>query len=267
MKLIAIISSTILLPAAFFAPASAQTAPDVFGFPGTVSVFEPGLTAGRFLVALLTGVILAYCFQWLLTNLSVAIGISALQGLTDAGSRAKARRKKEESEGERKEEERKKENKGESGWDDSAVKIESGIGAWALATSAIALFLAAWLAVELIAIGDRFQAVILGLVIWGVFMGTMMYLESMAASSLLGFVAGKVKSGMSAAMSPLQAAAGKLAESRAESAQRERTVKTAEEVAAAVRKELFPEEDWQPEGSGIKDKVREYINANVKARK
>ena len=117
---------------------------------------------------------------------------------------------------------------------------------------------------ELIAIGNNLQAAILGLVIWGVFMGTMMYLESMAASSLLGFIAGKVKSGFGAAFSPIKAAAGKLSDNRAESAQRESTVKTAEEVAAAVRKELFPEEDWQPEGSGIKEKVREYISANVK---
>lgn len=264
MKPIAIISSTILLPAALFAQTFAQPGPDVFGFPDTVNVFEPGLTAGRFLVAVLTGVILAYCFQWLLTNLTIAIGISALQVVTDSESRAKARRKKEESEEERKEEERNKEKKEASGWDDSAVKIESGIGVWAMISSAIALFLAGWLAVELIAIGDGFQAVILGLVIWGVFMGTMMYLESLAASSLLGFIFGKVKSGMSAAISPFQAAAGKLTESRAVSAQRERTVKTAEEVAAAVRKELFPEADWQPESAGIKEKVRDYISANVK---
>ena len=45
-----------------------------------VAFFGTGVSAGQFIVAILSGLLLAYCFQWLLTNLSVAIGASALQG-------------------------------------------------------------------------------------------------------------------------------------------------------------------------------------------
>ena len=51
---------------------------------------------------------------------------------------------------------------------------------------------------EFIRLQGNFQAVILGLVIWAVFLGTMMYIEGVAASSLLGLVTRTVKSGYAA---------------------------------------------------------------------
>jgi hypothetical protein len=226
---------------------------------------DPGLSGGRFLIALVTGVALAYCFQWLLTNLSVAAGVSALQGVTDAGKRDRARRKAGE-----KAERNRESGKSPSGdtepdaWEDKAVKIGSGIGIWAMATSSIALFLAAWLALELIRYRDNFEAIILGLVIWSVFMGTMIYLESSAAASLLGLVAKTARGGVAAALAPFRAAAEKLTESRAQSSEREQAVRTAEEIAAAVRKEMFGEDEGREEGPGVVDKVRDYVASNVK---
>jgi hypothetical protein len=300
MKPFMAILSTALLPGALMAQTAADRDAlgdrDGFGFPD-LAIFDPGISGGQFLIALITGVILAYCFQWLLTNLSVATGLSALQGVTDPGKREKARRKEREKEREKAEEDMEKRAerdfdedslgspnpkppyrkveasaKGESakgedaeGWEDKTVKVESGVGIWALVTACISLFLACWLAVELIRVQNNLQGAILGLVIWGVFMGTMMYLEGSAISSLVGFVSGKVSSGASAVLSPLKAAAGRIGESRAQTAQREQTVKTAEEVAAAVRRELFPEqEEWQMEGPGIKDKVRDFVQSNIK---
>ncbi|HLP30762.1 MAG TPA: hypothetical protein VK150_05335, partial [Geothrix sp.] len=230
-----------------------------------LTLFGTGVSLGPFLVALLSGLLLAYCFQWLLTNLSVAIGASALQGITDPGKRAAARRKAEDKERERLREGKPKEfEKDEGGWDDTAIKVESGLGAWAMITSSIALFLACWLAVELIRLQGNFEAVILGLVIWSAFLGSMMYIESAAASSLLGLVTRAVKGGVNTALSPLKAAAKGIGEGQ----ERKETVKTAEEVAAVVRRELFPETRAEGEsadlGPGLKEKIRDFVSQNVK---
>ncbi|HLP40754.1 MAG TPA: hypothetical protein VK465_04540, partial [Fibrobacteria bacterium] len=230
-----------------------------------LTLFGTGVSLGPFLVALLSGLLLAYCFQWLLTNLSVAIGASALRGVTDPGKRAVARRKSEEKERARLREGKPKEfDRDEGGWDDTAIKVESGIGAWAMITSSIALFLACWLAVELIRLQGNIEAVILGLVIWSAFLGSMMYIESAAASSLLGLVTRAVKGGVNTALSPLRAAAKGIGEGQ----ERKETVKTAEEVAAVVRRELFPEARAEGEsadlGPGLKEKIRGFVNQNVK---
>ncbi|MDB5104937.1 MAG: hypothetical protein JWP91_2626 [Fibrobacteres bacterium] len=270
MKAATAVLSALILPAILRAQTPTATDDPFTGF----RVFDPGISGGQFLIALVSGVILAYCFQWLLTNLSVATGLSALQGVTDSGKREKARRKAMEKDREKAEKDRermeedpekfRKENEPDE-WDDKAVKIESGIGIWAMVTSAIALFLACWLAVELIRLQNNYQAVILGLVIWSVFLGTMMYLEGAATMSLLGTISSAVRNGVGALASPFKAAAGKLADSRAESAQRKQTVQTAEEVAAAVRKELFgEEEDAEAQGPGVMDKIREYTRSTIK---
>lgn len=258
-----------LLAAASSFPVYAQTAegPDGFSFAeGVPTAYYPVLTGAQFVIAILSGLLLAYCFQWLLTNLSVAVGVSALQGVTDPAKRDKARREalekeaKEAGEGGRP----KPRKDGDSGWEDTAVKAESGIGLWAMITSSIALFLACWLAIELIRIQGNVEAVILGLVIWSAFLGTMIWLEGAAASTLLGYVTSTAKSGVRALLAPVKAAAGSIAGGSAAAAQRKETVQTAEEVTAAIRRELFGEEDWQIEAPSLKDRVADYVRSNVK---
>jgi hypothetical protein len=262
MKALSVLISATALPAAVLAQ----------GFPGdpgagpfdSVTAFVLAPTAGQFFVAVLSGIILAYCFQWLLTNLSLAAGISALQGLTDPGKREAARRKAEEK-AER--EESKTREPGlhrqtrREAWDAKAIKFESGAGLWAMITSAVALFLACWLALELIGFPGKAQGAILGLVIWAVFMGTMLLLESAAATSLLGYVTGMAREGVSAMLKPLKGASDYLARNRELSAERENAVRTAGEISATVRRELFGEEEEEP---GITDRIRSFVDANIK---
>ncbi|MDB5048970.1 MAG: hypothetical protein JWO30_2041 [Fibrobacteres bacterium] len=247
MKWVFAISAAFLVPPALLA----QGLFDGLGPPDRITIISLGMTAGQYFMAIFTGVVLAYAFQLLLTNLSVASGISALEGMIDPGKR-KARPRMGNAEN--------------PDWDETAVKVEAGIGIWAMITSAIALFLACLLAIELIRIQSRTQAVVLSLVIWSVFMGTMMYLEGAAASSLLGYIAGAVRNGVSNLFSPLKAAAGKLAESRAQSAQKGRTLETAEEIAATVRRELFGEKETEPkpESPGIMDRIRNFVQSGIK---
>jgi hypothetical protein len=262
-----LLPTLLVFPAALWAQSSADRNPFDYG---AVAVVERGFSGGQLLVAVAAGVVLAFCFQWLLTNLTAAFGISALQRLTDPVRRARARSKAAAKDAQadpdragRAYAERISGEK-EEGWDDTATKLESGLGIWALLTSCLALFFACWLAVELIRIQNNLQGAILGLVIWGVFMGTMMRLEAAMASSLLGFVAAKARDGVGALFSPARAIAGSIAQARERSARREETVETAEEVAAAVRRELFPERDGAPEPAGIGTKIKDFVRANVK---
>lgn len=261
MQRIPSILPTLLAPAALWAQSSAD--PNPFS-RADGAVFGSGFSGGQLLIAIAAGVVLAFSFQWLLTNLTAAVGLSALRRWVDPVARAGSRRRHGKDQnrvgrayalrisGER------------EGWDDSALKLESGLGIWALATSCLALFFACWLAGELIRMRNDLQGAILGLVVWGVFLGTMMRLEAGMASSLLGLVAHKARDGIGILLGPARAAAGAVAHAHERAARREEAVETAEEVAAAVRRELFPEKDSMPEGEGIGEKLRDFVRDRVK---
>ncbi len=256
---------TLATPAALMAQSSADRSP----FDARNAVIPgPAPTGGQFLIAIATGVILAFCFQWLLTNLTAALGISALQRLTDPALRGRARRKAAKQEAMHRNDSARDSGHAsgneDEGWEETATKVESGLGIWALVSCCLSLFFASWLAIELIRMQNNLQAAILGLVIWGVFMGTLMRLEAAMASSLVGFVASKARDGIGLLLSPARAAAGALSHSRERAARRQETVQTAEEVAAAVRRELFPERDWTPEAPAMGDKIRDFVRANLK---
>ncbi len=256
MKLRNVIVASAILPIAVFAQPEVITGGT--GDFGGGAILSRGLGGGAFLACVISGVFLAYAFQWLLTNLSLAIGISALQGVTDSDKRKKAGK---DSDGRVAQGKREGE---EDDWEDTAVKIGSGVGIWAMITCSIALFLAGWLAVGLIRAVDGRQGLIMGLVIWSVFMGTMMYLESLAATSLLGFITGMVRNGLGALAAPFKSVAGKLSENRNRASDREQSVQTAQEIAAAVRKEMFGTQDWHVEGPGIQESIRDFVQSNLK---
>jgi uncharacterized protein YfkK (UPF0435 family) len=159
----------------------------------------------KFLVAMLSGVVMAFAFQLLLTNLSVAVGISALGGGSD-------------------------DHHSES-LPTSIRKVEAKVGFWALITSTIALFSACFLAVKLSLIQSALLGGIIGVVIWSTYFSLIMWLGSSAVGSLIGSVASTVKSGFDGLMGTATAAIGA-------NAAKSQMVSTAEEIAAAVRREL-----------------------------
>jgi hypothetical protein len=270
MKQVISVLPILLAPAFAFAQSSADRISAGFS---DLAVTDRGFSGGQLLLAIAAGVVLAFCFQWLLTNLTAAVGISALQGVTDRGRRGSRRAHAKEKDKARDKHQDTdaagiaEASKGKAeveGWQGTAVKLEAGLGLWALITSCLALFFASWLAVELIRMPNNLQGAILGLVIWGVFLGTMMRLETAMASSLLGFVSGMAREGVGALLAPARAAAGAIAGSRQRAARREETVQTAEEVAAAVRRELFPGGDGAPEGPAMGAKIRDFVFSHVK---
>jgi uncharacterized protein YfkK (UPF0435 family) len=160
----------------------------------------------KFLVALFAGILMAFAFQLLLTNLSVAVGISAL-GSSDSDD----------------------DNNDSLGT--TVRKVESKVGLWALITASIALFAASFLAVKLSLIESTLLGAIIGVVIWSAYFTVLMWLGSNAVGSLIGSIIGTATSGMQGLMGTATAALGA-------NAAKNQMVSTVEEITAAVRREL-----------------------------
>ncbi|MGI2906104.1 MFS transporter [Tolypothrix sp. VBCCA 56010] len=159
----------------------------------------------KFLVAMLSGVLMAFAFQFLLTNFSVAVGIAALGGdSSDDDSQSLG----------------------------STIRgVEAKVGTWALITASIALFAASFLAVKLSLIGSAVLGAIIGVVIWSAYFSLIVWLGSTAVGSLIGSLVKTASAGFQGMMGTATAALGA-------NAAKNQMVSTAEDITAAVRREL-----------------------------
>ncbi|MDZ7992506.1 MAG: MFS transporter [Nostoc sp. EfeVER01] len=185
------------------------------------------ISGPRFFVALISGVILAFAFQLVLTNLSLAAGISYLGHSSDSDS-----------------------DNGEVGSLGGSIrKIGTAVGIWTLITVTVALLIASYLAVKLsLVISDRGLGAILGLVIWGAYFLLLVWVSSTTVGSLIGSVVNTATSGFQAIMGTATAALG----AKAVNSQ---VVATAEAAAAAVRRELGSAID----PVSIRENIEDYL--------
>lgn len=153
------------------------------------------ITNPNFLVTIISGVLMALGFQFILTNLSVALGITSIGNIKQKTERYLHNKREGYHEDEPEEESK--------GTKNVASKFMSFAGGWTLVTGAISLFLACMLAVKLSLIESNIIGFTLGLVIWAVFSMTMIYLESRALGSIISGVWGTainaIRSGISGA--------------------------------------------------------------------
>ena len=124
----------------------------------------------KILVALLAGVLMAFGFQLLFTNFSVAVGISSWEIDSDSDDDSESLGK-------------------------TIRKVQAKVGAWALITVSIALFIACFLAVKLSLIESAFLGAIIGVVIWSTYFALVIWFGSSAVGSLIGSIASTVTSG------------------------------------------------------------------------
>ncbi|MEH2381930.1 MAG: MFS transporter [Nostoc sp.] len=185
------------------------------------------ISGPRFFVALISGVILAFAFQLVLTNLSLAAGISYLGHSSDSDS-----------------------DSGEVGSLGGSIrKIGTAVGIWTLVTVTIALLIASFLAVKLsLVISDRGLGAILGLVIWGAYFLLLVWVSSTTVGSLIGSVVNTATSGFQAIMGTATAALGAKAINN-------QVVATAEAAAAAIGRELGSAID----PVSIRENIEDYL--------
>ncbi len=159
----------------------------------------------QFLVSLVSGLMMAFAFQLLLTNLSVAF-IASPGALPDSDHDS-------------------------DGLISTLRGIETKVGVGALVTVTIALFAACFLAVKLSLVSNSFLGAIIGVVIWSTYFSVMVWLGSSAVGSLIGSI-------MSTATSGLQGIVGTATTALGANAAKNQLVSTAEDITAAVRREL-----------------------------
>jgi len=177
---------------------------------GVVTPEEASLvfSGPQFLVALLAGVTMAFAFQLLLTNFSVAFGISSL-----GGSQSSSDSDESESLG------------------GTIRKVSAAVGIWTLVTVSIALFIACFLAVKLSLVDSKVLGAITAVVIWSTYFSLLVWIGSTAVGSLIGSVVSTATSGFQGIMGTATAALGA-------NVAKNQVVSTAEEITAAVRREL-----------------------------
>ncbi|MBD2387697.1 MFS transporter [Cylindrospermum sp. FACHB-282] len=186
------------------------------------------LTSGpQFFVALISGVILAFAFQLVLTNLSFAAGISYLGRSSESDSGI-----------------------GEVNSLGSTVrKIGTALGVWTLVTVTIALLIACFLAVKLsLLILDPRLGAILGLVIWGAYFLLLVWVSSTTVGSLIGSVVNTATYGFQAIMGTATAALGAKAVNQ-------QVVATAEAAVSAMGREIGNAID----PTTIRENIEDYI--------
>ena len=180
----------------------------------------------QFLLALVAGVLIAFAFQLMLTNFSVAFVMSP------SGTEAVTEAEESESFGK------------------TVNKLENTIGTWALFTVSLSLFVACFLAVKLSLVNSLFLGAIAGVVIWAIYFSLLIWFGSSAVGSLIGSLIKTATGGLSGLVGTATAAIGA-------NAAKNQAVSTAEEIASVVRRELT---------SGISpDAIQETLQKSISA--
>jgi hypothetical protein len=172
-----------------------------------------GFSTSQFLVALVSGLLIAFAFQFLLTNLSVAL-VATPGVIPDSDDES-------------------------DGIGDTIRGIETKVGFFILFTVTIALSIATFLAVKLSMVTNTSLGAIVGITIWSAYFSLLVWLGSGAVGSTIGALISTATSGLQGMMGAATAAIGA-------NVAKNQVVSTAEDVTAAVRRELTAGLD--PEG-------------------
>ncbi|AFY95697.1 hypothetical protein [Chamaesiphon minutus] len=191
----------------------------------TAVVRETAFFSGpQFFTALVSGLFLTFGFQMLLTNLSVATGISAFSLAPN--------------------DEHKSDRHDGSG--SSLPGIGTMAGIWTVVTVSIALFVACSLAVKLSLVPTATMGMTVGLSIWAAYFSILVWISSTTVGSLVGSVVSTATRGFQAVFGTATAALGMKAAGS-------ELVSSAEAAAAAVRREMTSYIDPQEVQSSFKD--------------
>jgi hypothetical protein len=183
---------------------------------------------GNFFVAIISGILLAFAFQFLLTNLAVAIGITSIGDISEKGNKSSSSDKS-------------------SDMNITGPKISAGLGIFLLITLSISVFFASLVAVNLSMVASNVVGMTLGLVIWAGYFLLGIYIDSKIISSLTGLIFSTVKNTLTAGAATI----GYIFTPSPKSLVKD----TARESIKAIHDEIVQEYDI----SGFREKLDEYL--------
>lgn len=149
----------------------------------------------HFFIAVIAGVLLAMGFQFILTALSVAAGITAIGDIKEKYVESKYHPNHKDN---LHDTDHDSDNDDDDDGMDTGTMVTTGFGAWSVITTVLSLFGATALAINLALIASPVIAITLGLVIWATFFILLFYLESKVVNSLVGGLINTATSGLRA---------------------------------------------------------------------
>lgn len=158
---------------------------------------DSALFDGNFFPTVIAGVILALAFQFILTALSVAMGLSSVGNLKEKYAESTQNLSK----------------SGEDNYKEQhlndvespiTVKVTTGFGIWSVVTTCIALFLATMIALNLNGVITRDAVIANSLVIWALFFIILFYFEAKVAGTIVGGLISTATAGLKASGSAVQ---------------------------------------------------------------
>ena len=203
------LATVLITTAAFALDASDSSAAMLTYNPivGQVPADDPTMlfSGAKFVLALVAGVIMAFAFQLLFTNLAIAV-IAGPDSPTKKGA-------------------------SDEHLGDTIRGIETKVGLGLLISISIALFLASFLAVKLSLVGSPMIGATIGVIIWAIFFTLLTWFGSTAVGSLMGSIISTATTGVQGLLGTGSAVLGA-------NIAKNQIVSTAEEITAAVRREL-----------------------------
>ncbi|WP_052598943.1 hypothetical protein [Aureispira sp. CCB-QB1] len=198
----------------------------------------------RYLMVILSGVLLALGFQFFLTVLSVAAGVTTVGNLKKSYA------------------EYKYDHLGDTEEDDDddrleksipmGVKVTSGIGVWNMLTVALSLLGATFFALKLVPMASSVTSISLSLVIWATFFMLLFYLESKMVGTALGGLIGTAIAGIKASGSKIASMFSTSPEKKAQ--------KLVDRTIEKARKEFSSEFDMK----GVMNSIKNFVDQQNK---
>lgn len=185
------------------------------------------LSGSQFLIALIAGVAMAFAFQFVLSNFTIATGISG--GINPADTDA-------------------------DGWGQKIRRIEAKVGSTTLFIVNTALFSACFLAVKLTLIQSAELAAIVAVVIWSVYFLLLLWIGSQAVGSVVGAVGSTASSGVQGVMALVSTALGGSSASK-------QITNTVESSAKAVSQELQSLLKSEQASDRLRENLENYVSS------
>ena len=191
--------------------------------------------AGHFFTSVLAGVIIAVGIQFLLSNLAVALGISAVGDLRDNKYNSSDNQSSNSS-------------SDSSSPGSTGKKVISGLGIFSTVTMSISLFIGTWLALDLAQSTTILNGAITGLIIWALFFITCLYFDIKFTTSITGRLFSFIQTSVSKTGSALSGVFSSGSQPKPE--------EFAQKTVKAIHDEIRQEFDV----SEIDKKIKSYIN-------
>ncbi|MCZ8530733.1 hypothetical protein [Alteromonas sp. PRIM-21] len=193
--------------------------------------------SGVFFTSVITGVVVAVGIQFLLSNLAIASGISAIGDISDNSDNSSSSKNSSSSHNTKK----------------TGRKVSSAFGIFTMVTMSISVFVATLLAIEISVAESLLNGMILGVVIWSLFFISALILDAKLTSSILGNMIGYLRKGAAAITGATVNSFSQSDEAKAKA--------FAKETVKAVHDEVREEFNT----SDIDKKIKQYIDRTTQS--